>query len=76
MDSECCSKCRKVLSAEERLVHAIFQPADGLPKCYECNMEDFTAKCSICGTSTQLMYNSTPLCPKHMERYNIIGGLK
>jgi len=66
-DTSICGKCQKVLSAEERLIHAIFGLADEAPKCYECNLEDHTAKCSICGVSTELMKNATPLCPKHME---------
>ena len=67
MNNERCSKCHKVLSPEERLIHAIFYPIDAEPKCYECNIEDNTARCSICGVTTQLMKNGTPLCTPHME---------
>lgn len=68
MDSERCSKCQKILSAEERLIHAIFGQMDEEPKCYECNLEDHTAKCSICGVPTELMKNGTPLCAPHMAQ--------
>ena len=65
MNSSVCSECQKELSAEERLLYAMFGGTK-LPMCFECNIEDNTTKCNVCGVLTQLMKNGTPLCPKHM----------
>lgn len=61
-----CFKCHRKLTAEERLLAAIFGEIDE-PLCYDCQGLKLQPQCHMCGEPTDLSYNGLPSCPTHME---------
>lgn len=61
-----CSKCNEELTAEERLLSAIFGKVDS-PLCYDCQHSETRPRCYICRLPTELTRNGIPYCPTHME---------
>ena len=61
---EQCKECGAPLTAEERLLNAIFGEETNLcPKCVE---EKNAPKCSVCRMTTYLSINGEPRCKTHM----------
>lgn len=59
-----CSKCRRELTAEERLLAAMFGADE--PLCQSCNDTNYLPKCHDCGKPTSMSFNGMPLCAKHI----------
>lgn len=63
-----CFKCHRELTAEERLLAAIFGEIDE-PLCYDCQglKSQPQCQCHICGEPTNLSFNGQPTCLTHIE---------
>lgn len=60
-----CSNCGAPLTAEERLLNALFSVP--FPLCDYClNVLDPSRQCSVCGKFTSVLYESIPYCPEHL----------
>ncbi len=59
-----CFDCHKKLTAEERLLAAIFGEADA--RCYDCQNISTQPQCYVCGQPANLTLNGVPSCPTHM----------
>jgi len=59
-----CKNCGKKLTAEGRLLSAIFGGDTQL--CYDCSLLEQSPKCAICGKPTSLFLNNEPRCAGHM----------
>jgi len=61
-----CKKCGNALTAESRLLAAIF--GDDVDVCSACLEKERANKCVDCGKITSLSMNGMPLCAEHMAR--------
>jgi len=59
-----CRVCGALLTAEGRLLNAIFGEEANL--CTKCIVEKNSPKCTVCGASTNLSMNGEPRCKIHM----------
>ena len=61
-----CFKCHRRLTAEERLLNAIFGELEK-PLCYDCNGLITQSQCQLCEKPTTLSLEGIPRCASHME---------
>ncbi len=59
-----CPKCHRKLTAEGRLLAAIF--SEDATLCHECYVVGMLPKCHDCGEPTSLSLNDIPLCVEHI----------
>jgi hypothetical protein len=66
MVKNACKECGNALTAESKLLAAIF--GDDMELCSACLEKERANKCVDCGKITSLSMNNVPLCAKHMAR--------